>query len=369
MSGAEPQRPPIPQAPLVDNRGYVTREWWRWFHNVGLVEVGNTTNVVSTIISQAGDTNFSGGLNERVGLDDSSRRTLQLQTPGDRVFPDQIVLQARQLDLPQDAVGPEQAASLAIALRPIDFASIDQASLAAVQICTPADQLPLDQLALMAMMLAAPPASSTSSSSSTSTPTADWDDPFLGAWSAGGWGTGAWGGLYYGIIPPSTAGQFWMARGDGVTPEWSRSGDDGSRLTYNGNRYQTVGAAPANFSTASLTEVMAGDAVAFTPSTSGLVEVMIGGTIENNTINDGAFVRIRYGTGAAPVSGVAFTGTASSGQNFPAFGIAAQRWSYFVVAIIQLVVGTVYWFDKGAMANIGGTMTLSGSGWLIKELP
>lgn len=49
----------------------------------------------------------------------------------------------------------------------------------------------------------------------------DWDDPFLGAWSAGGWGTGAWGGLYYGIIPPSTDGQFWRSRGEAITPEWA----------------------------------------------------------------------------------------------------------------------------------------------------
>jgi len=222
MTAGTPQRPPIPQAPLVDNRGYVTREWWRWFHTVGLVEEGNTTNVISTIISQAGDTNFSGGLNDPAGLSEGARKTLELQVPADRVFPDQIVLQARQLARPQDPVGPEQAASLGLELhRPIDLAALDQASQSALQLTTPADALPLDQLALMAAMLVPPAPPSTAAAASTSTPTADWDDPFIGAWSAGGWGTGAWGGLYYGIIPPSTAGQVWVSRGDAITPEWS----------------------------------------------------------------------------------------------------------------------------------------------------
>src|SRR3954470_18173102 len=90
------QRPPIPQAPLVDPAtGHVTREWWRWFSLIG-VEVTATAGDVTTItlelpgIVEIGQT--AALLADTIDKADLVRQTLLLQRPQDALPLDQLAL-------------------------------------------------------------------------------------------------------------------------------------------------------------------------------------------------------------------------------------------------------------------------------------
>lgn len=201
--------------------------------------------------------------------------------------------------------------------------------------------------------------------------TSDWDGPFVGAWGDGGWGEGGWADQWYNISGPPTRGRLLAADGPFPTlaPYWSNVGDNGLRLTYNGNLYATATAAPANFTTLSLTEVMGGYAIAFTPLTSGRCKLMATGAYNNNTANDGAQLNLRYGTGTAPTLGAAVTGTAvgtGAGQTFSSTGINV---GWTCLGIVTLVVGTTYWLDISMEAVTGGTASCIAPAVVAMELP
>jgi hypothetical protein len=133
---------------------------------------------------------------------------------------------------------------------------------------------------------------------------------------------------------------------------------------------QLLQATPSNpASTTSLVGVMAGIAVAFTPTQTGRVLVIAEGSMSNNTVGDAIDVQIRYGTGTAPVNGAALTGTAAGAfQRCTATGAALQV-PFAVVAIVTgLTVGTAYWFDLMEKAITGGTAQISALVVAIAEL-
>lgn len=197
----------------------------------------------------------------------------------------------------------------------------------------------------------------------------DWDDPFIGAWSSGGWGTGAWGGLYYGTIPPSTAGQLWMSRGEAMTPEWSLIGDNGTRITYNGSVFVGSTSTPADTTATTTVHKMAGYAISFTPLASGQVRFVATGIFSNNTANDGMQFQLRYGTGTAPTAGGAVAGTAvgnlSSAHSPTNFGDLV----FTGLGDASLTVGTVYWVDAEINTLVGSTANYIGVTITLRELP
>jgi hypothetical protein len=126
------QRPPIPQAPLVDPQtGYVTREWWRWFSAIGVVvatQAGDITTVKTELVNVGGaDTanmptdpvDVSGVVRQAlelprleapVDLDQAVRQVLELVPPADQVAQDPLPM---MLERPAEALQLEQLALLA----------------------------------------------------------------------------------------------------------------------------------------------------------------------------------------------------------------------------------------------------------------
>ena len=112
--------------------------------------------------------------------------------------------------------------------------------------------------------------------------------------------------------------------------------------------------------TASLTLVHAGLAIAFTPSKTGRVCIVITGQFANSTATDGMEVNGRYGTGAAPANGAAVTGSGSGLATRGGTSDANNSLVPFnVVFWVTLTVGTAYWIDAVFNAVTGGTATLS----------
>ena len=89
----------------------------------------------------------------------------------------------------------------------------------------------------------------------------------------------------------------------------------------------------------------------------------------NNTINDGATVQIRYGTGTAPTNGAALTGTQlGASQTFTAL-VAAQKDGFSITGIATgLTIGTAYWIDAALAAVTAGTATITGVTVTASEL-
>lgn len=141
------QRPPIPQAPLVDPAtGYVTREWWRWFQSIGVVVTAQSGSL--TTIQQTVNNNVSVAaqpppiLDDPVDTADIVRQSLALRLLADSVDPDQATLRGLELTLLHDPLPSEQLALAPLLLIP------------------PADPVPTDQLMMLAQVLSIPADSS-----------------------------------------------------------------------------------------------------------------------------------------------------------------------------------------------------------------
>jgi len=115
--------------------------------------------------------------------------------------------------------------------------------------------------------------------------------------------------------------------------------------------------------TTSTTGVMAGlgSTCTITPTRTGVVLFIIGGVFANNTINDGASVQLREGTGAAPVNGAAPAGTSLTSVPFLGNSALANQSIPWLIAgsTSGLALATAVWFDVREAAVTGGTATLS----------
>jgi hypothetical protein len=97
--------------------------------------------------------------------------------------------------------------------------------------------------------------------------------------------------------------------------------------------------------------------------------VTISGQMSNDTINDGATVDLRYGTGAAPANGAAVSGTLVGKAQTMTAKVAADRSGFTVHGVVSgLTVGTAYWFDLSLMRVTGGTATVTGINISIMEV-
>jgi len=106
--------------------------------------------------------------------------------------------------------------------------------------------------------------------------------------------------------------------------------------------------------------LMMGLAQLFTPGFSTRIKIEIVGMMANSTINDGATVQIRYGTGSAPANAAALTGTAiGAAQTFTSL-VAAGKSGFCLTAIVSgLTIATQYWIDVSLAAVTGGTATIT----------
>ncbi|MFI4977545.1 MAG: hypothetical protein ACHQC8_02540 [Solirubrobacterales bacterium] len=120
----------------------------------------------------------------------------------------------------------------------------------------------------------------------------------------------------------------------------------------------TAQSTPGNpVGTASTTGAMMGLAGSITPIRTGNVLVIISGDIFNNTLNDGASVQIRYGTGSAPTNGVTtHPGTAAGGKPVMTATAASAADPFSVQAVVSgLTLGTAVWLDLEVAAITAGT--------------
>ena len=125
-----------------------------------------------------------------------------------------------------------------------------------------------------------------------------------------------------------------------------------------------------NSGSTSLTHAGLGSSCKFTPAYSTRVLLTFGGEAANNTASDAMAYQIRYGTGAAPTSGNAATGTAV-GSLIQVGGGASNANVGFTVAdtvvVTGLTVSTAYWFDLTYESIVGGTTSLGGISCAAQE--
>jgi hypothetical protein len=147
------------------------------------------------------------------------------------------------------------------------------------------------------------------------------------------------------------------------------------RFTYDGTKWQVSPAVPAallptgGFSASTpgnpagvgSPAAMMGLAGTAIPTKSGKVLFVMSGQIANNTINDGATVQLRYGTGVAPINGAAVTGTQLGAAQTHTSLVAGDTGGFCISSVISgLAVGTALWIDASLVAVTGGTATMTG---------
>jgi hypothetical protein len=103
-----------------------------------------------------------------------------------------------------------------------------------------------------------------------------------------------------------------------------------------------------------------GSTCKITPVYSSRVHLAIVGNLANATINDSAYVILRYGTGTAPVNGAAVAGTAVTGELAGTSSTATGALPFNASGVVVgLTVGVAIWFDLSYKAN-AGTATMNG---------
>ncbi len=163
--------------------------------------------------------------------------------------------------------------------------------------------------------------------------------------------TGPQGATGPGVPTGGTAGQILV----------KQSGTNFDTVFKTPARLQTVAVNPAGTTVTSGVMAGLGSASRITPAMTGNVLVTIAGNLKNDTLNDGAFAQISYGTGAAPLNGAGGTGTL--------LGSVATRsgagWTGSMVApfsltavITGLALGVPVWLDLVFAPLIGGTATV-----------
>ena len=127
-------------------------------------------------------------------------------------------------------------------------------------------------------------------------------------------------------------------------------------------------AAPAG-TTSATAVMMAAGAATITPTKTGRVLMVASGQMANSTLNDGATVDLRSGTGTAPVNGAAVTGTLRGIAQTATSTVAAQRSGFCLSAVVSgLTLGTAVWVDVSLLAVTAGTATVTGVHITVTEV-
>lgn len=127
----------------------------------------------------------------------------------------------------------------------------------------------------------------------------------------------------------------------------------------------TTAYSPAGITSTTL--VMAGYGATFTPNRTGRVLIIMLCTLNNNTVGDGSAIQVNYGTGAAPTSGSAVTGTQATAlitvkwddATLATGGTTGTKQVVLVGIVTGLTLNTTYWIDAAYESVTGGTTTLT----------
>lgn len=123
--------------------------------------------------------------------------------------------------------------------------------------------------------------------------------------------------------------------------------------------------------TASATAVMMGlssGTTVVTPVKTGRLMIVASGQFTNGTVNDGATVDLRTGTGNGPANGAAVTGTLRGIAQTMTAKTAAQGVGFCLNATITgLTLNTALWIDLSLLAVTGGTASITGASISVIE--
>lgn len=180
--------------------------------------------------------------------------------------------------------------------------------------------------------------------------------------SIGPTGAGAFTGPTGRTGPPGSVG----AASTVVGPTGA-TGPQGALSTSN-----TYSLLPSNTLTGiGTTPTALGAAASYTPSRSGQLLVFVSG-VANNTAGGSALTTVtaRYGTGAAPANGATTgLGTTTIGTPQPISGAATNAWIGFSIhGLLNLTVGTAYWFDLSIVGSSGTGAGLQATQFLLVEV-
>ncbi len=157
----------------------------------------------------------------------------------------------------------------------------------------------------------------------------------------------------------AAAGKAWRSTTNADVVKYSNASTLFSLTSTKSATNTATSAAPT--ATVSATAVMMAVGGALTPANTGRVLITLSGQMANDTINDGATVQLRYGTGAAPANGDAVTGTqVGVSQTFTAL-VAAQRDGFCISGVVTgLTIGTAIWIDAALNRVTGGSAAITG---------
>lgn len=149
---------------------------------------------------------------------------------------------------------------------------------------------------------------------------------------------------------------------DGTKLYITQSSGPTRRIVVLADTAATATSTPADpTGTTNTTGLMMGLAGSITPVNSTRILVTISGQMANTTVNDGATVQLRTGTGTAPTNGAASTGTQRGASQTMTSLVAAQRSGFSISAVVTgLTLGTAYWIDARLAAVTGGTANIFG---------
>lgn len=157
----------------------------------------------------------------------------------------------------------------------------------------------------------------------------------------------------------AAAGQLWLSSTNVDNLKYSSAT---TLYTIHSTKSATNNAtAAAPTATASGTAVMMACGGAITPANTGRVLVTISGQMANDTINDGATVQLRYGTGTAPINGAAVTGTLVGIAQTETSLVGGSQSGFAISGIITgLTLGTAIWIDAALNRVTGGNASITG---------
>jgi hypothetical protein len=119
---------------------------------------------------------------------------------------------------------------------------------------------------------------------------------------------------------------------------------------------------------------MMGLALAYTPTGSGIILIVITGIINSGTASSNDTLGGRYGTGTAPVNGAAVTGTRfgpAADQEYRPNATGTYGAAMAITGVVTgLTPGTPYWFDLAlSTASPADAASLDNISAALIELP
>jgi hypothetical protein len=164
------------------------------------------------------------------------------------------------------------------------------------------------------------------------------------------------------------------------TETWAVPGASGNVLTSNGINWTSAAPSAPNYLNLSLLSGFStlttstsyvhagwGNLTYFTPTGSGIILVIFMGNMVNNAAG-GATVQARFGTGTAPVSGVAAAGSPLGPAFIEDQNVTNSYIPYTSVGLVTGVVGTQYWFDMCFARRTTGSAGFYNTNCIITEL-